>query len=270
MSSSTKATRPVALVTGASSGIGAAIAAALARRGYDLILTARREDRLRALAGELEEAHGVAAQVVAHDLGVPGGARALHARVAELGSPVELLVNNAGFGIYGHAWEQELVRVEAMLELNMTALTVLTQLFLPEMVARGRGRVLQVASIGAFQPSPLYAAYAATKAYVLNYSHAVNWELRQAGVDVRVTSLCPGLTRSEFHEVADHLKPPSVERLMMSAEAVAERGVKAALAGRAVVTPGWVNALGGFLVKLVPRSWATHTAGKMMQAKREA
>ncbi len=258
------APRPLALVTGASSGIGAQIARSLARRGFDCVLTARREARLEALATDLRAEHGVTAHVVPADLGDPAGASTLIDAVAALGVEVDVLVNNAGFGTYDPAWETDLARTRMMLELNMTALTTLTQHYVVQMVARGQGRVLQVASVGAFQPAPLYSAYAATKAYVLYYSEALAWELRSAGSKVTVTTLCPGLTESEFHATAVHTLPRWLERTKMSAESVAEIGVRSALRGKPVVVPCFVNLLSAWIIKVLPRSWATAGAGRLM------
>lgn len=257
-----------ALVTGASSGIGAEIARTLAARKLDLVITARRQDRLEALAAELRGSHGVTVHVVPHDLGVTGGAQSLYDAVAALGVDVSVLVNNAGFGVYGNAWEADLGRTQMMLELNMTALTTLTQLYVADMTARGGGRVLQVASVGAFQPAPYYAAYAATKAYVLFYSQALDWELRAAGVPVSVTSLCPGLTRSEFHQTAEHKVPGAMEMIKMSAADVAGSGVDAMFAARAVRTPGLMNVFNAWFIKVIPRSWATAIAGLLMRDRR--
>ena len=256
-----------ALITGASSGIGREFALLLAARGLDIVITARRQDRLDALATEVRDAHQVDVQVIAHDLGLPGAGEALYAQIAEAGKNIAVLINNAGFGVYGNAWEMDHQRVKTMLELNMMSLTALTQLVCADMVKRGHGRVLQVSSIGAFQPSPLYAAYSATKAYVLFYSQALNYELK--GTGVTVTTLCPGLTETEFHQVADHLKPKSMDKLMMSARKVAAIGLKAMDKGKAVVTPGVMNKLSQWTVGAMPRSWATSVAGRMMKSKRE-
>lgn len=255
----------LALVTGASSGIGEAIAVSLARRKYDLVLTARREDRLRALAERLTSDHGVAVHVLPLDLGVRGGAQALYDRVVAERREVSVLVNNAGFGIYELHWEADPDRVEEMLELNVLALTRLTHLFVRDMVARGQGgRVLQVASIGAFQPSPYYAAYAASKSYVLQFGEALHAELRARRTGVTVTTTCPGITTSEFHQVAKHAKPKHFDLATMSAEAVAERSVRAMLRGRAVVVPGWYNKLAAWVSQRAPRSWSTASALRMM------
>jgi short-subunit dehydrogenase len=255
--------RSWALITGASSGIGAQIAHSLARRRYDCVLTARREDRLEVLAKNLEAAHGVGVHVVASDLGRHGGAGDLIEKVSAIGVPVEVLVNNAGFGVYGPFVDQSAERLGQMIELNMVAVTSLTHHYVREMRRRGRGRVLQVASVGAYQPSPLYAVYSATKSYVLSFSEALNHEL--AGSGVTVSTMCPGLTETEFHDVAAHKKPGWMRIVTMSAGDVAEIGVRSMLRGRSVVTTGLSNKLMAIIVKLLPRSWATTMAGLSMR-----
>ena len=254
-----------ALITGASSGIGAAIARNLAGRKYDCVLTARRTDRLQALASELEKAHGVRAHVIASDLGIPGGADRLAAAVAELGVAVDVLVNNAGFGVYGAFVDQPAERVSQMIELNLTSLTTLTRHYVKPMVERRRGRILQISSVGAYQPSPLYAVYSATKAYVLSFSEALDYELR--GTGVTVTTVCPGLTATEFHEVADHVKPRWMNGLTMTADEVAALAVRATMNGRAVLTPGLPNKLTAFFVRLLPRSFVTAMAAMSMRSR---
>lgn len=260
--------RKLAVVTGASSGIGAELARVLAARGYDCVITARRVSRLEELAGELRSAHGVEVHVIGADLAQRDGAAKLHADVRALGRPVSFLANNAGFGVYGPFVEQPLDRIEEMLQLNVVSLTTLTRLFAAEMVAQGHGRILQIASVGAFQPSPLYAVYSATKAYVRDFSQAIHFELR--GTGVTVTTMCPGLTESEFHEKADHLKPKYMDPMMMSARSVAEIGVRAAERGKSGVTPGIANKLMEWSVAWSPRALATWMAGVSMRAKREA
>lgn len=255
--------RETALVTGASSGIGADIARELAARGYDLVLTARRADRLEALRAEIEAGDQRRAQVVTADLGAPGGADELIRRVEALGVPISFLVNNAGFAVHGDFLDHERDKLEQMLQLNMHALTLLTWHFGRAMRARGRGRILQVASIGAYSPSPYYAAYDGTKAYVLFLSEAVNYELR--GTGVTVSTLCPGVTETEFHAVAAHPKKGLTALSMNSARAVARTGVRGALRGKAVINAGLDTRLTAFLMKIIPRSWANALGGMLMR-----
>lgn len=258
--------RPLAVITGASSGIGTELARVLAERGHDCVITARREDRLEALAEELIREHGVEVTVVAADLSEPEGVEQLWGAIEALERPVAFLVNNAGFGMYGLFAEQDRAALGRMMQLNMISLTELTHRVLPGMIAQGAGRVLQVSSVGAFQPSPRYAVYSATKSYVRDFSQAIHHELR--GTGVTVTSLCPGLTESEFHAVAEHTKPAYMDWITMSARSVALIGVQKAEAGRAHVTPGLMNTLMGWAVKCLPRSVATAAAALTMRPTR--
>jgi uncharacterized protein len=254
-----------ALITGASSGIGASLARELAARKYDCVLTARRTDRLEALAKELHEAHGVRTFVVTSDLGVAGGADKLIEGAAGLGLPIDVLVNNAGFGLHGNFVDLPLDRVQQMIELNLVAVTTLTHHYAKEMVGRKAGRILQVSSLGAFQASPLYAVYSATKAYLLSFSEALNYELRATGVNV--TTLCPGLTATDFHAVADHLKPKWLGAITMTPGEVARLGVRGLFRGKAVVTPGFVNWLSAQMTRFVPRSLGVLLADLSMRGE---
>jgi short-subunit dehydrogenase len=251
-----------ALITGASSGIGASIAKQLAAKKFHCILTARRTDRMETLAKQLEKDHGISAKVIASDLGERSGAEKL---IAAAGNDIDVLVNNAGFGVYGKFAEQPYDRVMQMVELNLVSLTTLTHHYVKQMVGKKEGRVLQISSIGAYQPSPLYAVYSATKSYVLSFSEAVNFELRGTGVSV--TTMCPGVTATEFHEVAEHPKPGWMNNFTMTADDVAAIGIRAMEKGRAVVTPGFSNKLSAFFVKLIPRSWATAMAAMTMRSR---
>lgn len=240
-----------ALVTGASSGIGEEFARVLAEQGANLVLVARREDRLKQLADELRSAHGVAVHVEALDLGAPDAAAELHRRTSDAGLAVDLLVNNAGFGVYGPhmaiPWERE----RQMLQLDIVALAQLTKLYVADMLRRGRGRVIQVASIGAYQATPTYAAYSAAKAYVLSFGEALDYELR--GTGVRSTVLSPGVTKSEFLEVSGQPLQPYHRMTMMSARAVVEIGLRASLRGKPSVIPGLANKIAAFSLRFAPR-----------------
>jgi hypothetical protein len=176
---------------------------------------------------------------------------------------IDLLVNNAGFGTYGPLAQQSIERTLEMVELNVVTLTFLTHHYLQSMVARARGRILQIAGIGAFQPSPFYAAYSATKAYVLSFSEALHHELRGSGVTV--TTCCPGLTATEFHAVAAHEKPAWMKPATMSADAVAAIAVRAALRGKRVVVPGLINWLSALFAKFFPKRMVIATAAAMMK-----
>ncbi len=241
-----------ALVTGASSGIGLELARVLAREGWDMVLTARRKDALDALAVELRSAEVRRVLVLPGDLARPGEVDRLLARLDEEGVKVEILVNNAGFGDYGPVVAGEAHRFRDMIQVNVTALTQLCRGVLPGMVARGGGRILNVASTAAFQPGPLMAVYYATKAYVLSFSEALREELRDSGVTV--TTLCPGPTRSGFQSEAGIEASPLVQRLPLpSSRKVAEYGVRALLRGKGIAVEGWLNRLQVASLRLLPR-----------------
>ena len=231
----------VALITGASSGIGTAFAQLLARGGSDLILAARRLDRLEALRDELVSAHGVNCDVFTVDLGRPDGAKELFEQVESLNRPVDLLVNNAGIGIDGVFATADWEAQRQMIQLNVITPVELTRLFLPGMLERNSGDVLLVASIGAFMPVPFMANYTASKAYLRFFGEALGHELRKTGV--RVTVVNPGGTETEFQQVAG-MKPRRLARLgMMKAEKVARIGLRAMSRGRRSVITGVMNKL---------------------------
>ncbi len=241
------------LVTGASSGIGAEIAKALAGRGLGVTLVARREDKLTALAAELTDAHGVRAEVLAADLSDEAARAGLVARLADLGLDVDVLVNNAGFTTMGPVHESDPADELMMIRTNVEAVAHLCSLFLPGMVERGRGAVLNVASVGAFQPLPGQAGYAASKAFVLSYSHGIRTEL--VGTGVTVTMLCPGPVRTGFAEVAGLTDDEAVgalpEFMWETAEKVAADAVEGMDKDKGVVIPGVANrvgAVGGYLL----------------------
>jgi len=235
-------TRPRALVTGASSGIGIELARQLARDGHDLVLSARRAAPMHALAAELD-AHGADSVVIPVDLSKPEAASELAAAVETRGLLIDVLVNNAGLGGIGRFDQLDPGRVSEMLHVNVVALTELTRLFLPAMVARRRGKVMLVASTAGFQPGPRMAVYFATKAYVLSLGEALAYELR--GTGVTVTTRGPGAPATEFFKVAGSntaLQPA------MSASEVARLGYRALKAGRRVAITGTLNrilAVGG-------------------------
>lgn len=251
-----------ALVTGASSGIGADFARELAKRGAHLVLVARREDRLRALAEELARAHGVRTRVIAMDLAKPDAPRALHEQLRAEGIAVDVLVNNAGFGIYGPFLDTPWERDREMLELDVIALAHLTKLFARDMRERGFGRVLQVASIGAFQPSPTYAAYSAAKAFVQSFGEALACELRGSGVTV--TTVSPGVTDTEFFAVSGQRRSLFQRLTIMPSTKVARSGIRALERGRPLVVPGFFNALTAFSMRLLPRRWQASLAKTAM------
>ncbi len=244
-----------ALVTGASSGIGEAIAAELANRGHNVVLAARREDRLRELAHKLEGS-GVRAEAVAADLGDPAGRDSLQEAIESHGLAVEVLVNNAGFGGGPAFAGTERDRLLEMTRLNVEAVVDLTSRFVPAMVARGQGAVINTASTAAFQPMPGTANYAATKAFVLSLSEAISSELGPKGITV--TALCPGPVRTEFVEAAnlEQAQEGTPDFLWSTAEDVAAAAVRGAEQGKRVVVPGTLNRAGALVGQHSPRSIA--------------
>lgn len=246
--------RPLALVTGASSGIGADLARELARHGHDLVITARRAPELAALATELRSL-GAKATVVTKDLSVPGAARELAAELEAGGMQIDVLVNNAGFGDVGAFVKEDPDRIDQMLQLNISALTALTRAITPGMVARKRGRLMLVSSVAAFQPGPNMATYCATKSYVLSLGEAIAQELR--GTGVTLTVLCPGATHTGFaaESGADALPlfTSNLVHKMTSAE-VAREGYAAMMKGRPVIVTGLVNKFVAFAGQVFPRA----------------
>jgi short-subunit dehydrogenase len=240
-----------AVVTGASSGIGLEMARLLAHWGCDLCITARRRDRLEALAEELRKAHGVRVDIVALDLAGPEAPARLCAAAYAAGE-VDILVNNAGLGAYHRFADDPWERSARLLQLNVTALVELTHRFLVRMRARDRASyILNVASLVAYMPIPYFANYAASKAYVRSFSESLAAEL--TGENVSVTCLCPGATRTEFTDVAGQKVPRGGERMMMSPARCARIGLRAMLRRRRNVLPGFSNRLIAFFAWLVPR-----------------
>jgi short-subunit dehydrogenase len=244
------------IVTGASSGIGTEMARQLAQRGQGVTLVARREAKLRDLAAELHDAHGVRAEVCSADLTDEGSRTALVDTMAERGLTVELLVNNAGLSTMGPVHKSDPAREVAMLRTDVEAVAHLCSLFLPGMVERGRGAVLNVASTAAFQPLPGQAGYAASKVFVLAYSQAMAQELKGTGVSV--TTLCPGPVETGFAEAAgisnDDAEHSLPKFMWVSAEEVAKTAVDGVAKGRSVVIPGASNRVLARLSHLTPRS----------------
>ena len=253
-----------ALITGASSGIGEQYARQLAALGSDLILAARRVDRLEALAGELEKNHGIRVKAVQSDLGAPGEATKLAQAVCTQEEPVTILVNNAGIGPYAPFLETDIEKHLATIQLNITALTELTHRVAAHMVAHKRkSYISNVASIAAYQASPNFAVYGGSKHYVRILSEVVRNELQ--GSNVTVSCLCPGGTYTEFLEKAGQELKPSGRAAMMPASEVARQGIHGMLRGRSIVVPGFLNKLACFLPRLVPTGLAIALAGMAMR-----
>jgi short-subunit dehydrogenase len=255
-----------ALITGASGGIGYELALEHVRRGGDVILVARREDKLREYQSAWESTYGVKVHVIGMDLARRGSAQALYDAVATKGLTVDILINNAGFGQYGLFEESDVERGLEMLELNVVTLTALTRLFVVDMLRRRSGRIMNVASTASFQPVPLFAQYSATKAYVLSFSEALNNEVSDRGVTV--TTLCPGPTTSGFQDVAAmHQARMADARLMATSAEVARFGYNAMLRGKTVAVHGLLNRITIMLLRFSPRSIVVRV-GRMVAEKR--
>lgn len=254
-----------ALITGASSGIGRDLAHEHARRQGNLILVARRRDRLEALADDLRHQHGVDVVVLAGDLTKPDAVAGLQRTVEKRRLQVDMLINNAGFGGLGSFHQQDPGRQADMVQLNVQALTQLTRAFLPAMIARGQGRVLNVASTAAFMPGPTQAVYFATKAYVLSFTEALAVEL--AGTGVTATALCPGPTATEFARRAGAADRRMFRAATASSADVAAHGYRAMLAGRAVAVHGLGNRILVPLTRALPRSLVARLVGRLMNAR---
>ncbi|WP_028968915.1 SDR family NAD(P)-dependent oxidoreductase [Sphingomonas sp. URHD0057] len=246
----------VALITGASAGLGIEFARRLAKRGHRLVLAARRTDRLDALAKELGNARAVGI-----DLSKLSAAAKLMAEIQTAGEEVDILVNNAGFGLIGQFAELDAERLRQMIDLNVGTLTDLCRSVAPGMIARKSGAILNVASTAAFQPGPKMAVYFATKAFVLSLSEALHEELKPHGI--KVSCLCPGPTRTEFGDVAGFGGNGLFDRVAMNAKDVVEAGLKGLDRNRAVVVAGWMNKLVAASTRFAPRPIARKIAGSI-------
>ncbi|HEY9856194.1 MAG TPA: SDR family oxidoreductase [Stenomitos sp.] len=255
--------RPLTLITGASSGIGKAFADRFAKEGHDLIIVARRQAELEAHAEQLQAAHGGVVHVISMDLARASAADELFEEVQKRGLAVDNLINNAGVGLHGALEKNDPQTLERMVTLNVTVLTKLTRLFLPAMLERRSGVVLNVASTAAFQPMPYFAAYAATKAYVLSFSEGIAEEVRDRGV--KVVALCPGPTTTEFSESAS-LKTKALNYARwMTAEQVVEEGMQAIRHGEVVRITGAMNALTARGAAFVPRALLNRITGALFR-----
>ncbi len=255
---------PVALVTGASSGIGRSIAVQLAADGSDLVVVARRRDRLEELAEELRAAHGVKVDVLVADVTVPEQLAVVEDRLRHGTPPVDLLVNNAGAGGQGAFADIPLDRQESQIRLNVLAPVRLTHAALHRMLPRGHGGVLNVSSIAGLQPMPHVATYAATKAYLSSFSHALHEEVRGKGVSV--TNLLPGFTRTEFHDAANMNRSIVPGLVWMTSDKVARAGLQAVAKGRAQCVPGLVYRVLTAVSALTPWSVSRRALGAVLRS----
>jgi short-subunit dehydrogenase len=252
-----------ALVTGASSGLGVEFARELAALGCNLVLTARRVDRLEILRNELIAQFGISAKTIPVDLFDTLGPQELYDQIKSAGITIDVLVNNAGFGLYGKFFDVDWQREQELLQINIIALTHLARLFAPEMVKRKFGFILNVASNGAYQATPLYAIYGASKSFVLHFSEALHYELR--GTNVKCTALSPATVLTEFHQVAGKRVDNLYARLTkLPATTVARKGIQAMLKGKSSLVPGWKIALMAWASQRAPRSWSTAITGWLM------
>ncbi|MGR9242309.1 SDR family NAD(P)-dependent oxidoreductase (plasmid) [Rhizobium leguminosarum] len=251
-----------ALITGASSGLGLEFAELLAAQKFNLVLVARRREPMEKLAAELQRKYDVDIVVEPIDLAAPGAAARLKTSLDEKSLQIDILVNNAGYGLHGDFLETPIERTTDMIQLNITALTELSYAFGRDMAARGSGQILLVASLLALQPVPSFAAYAATKSYVLAFGEALHEELRRQGVVV--TSLCPGHTETGFDTAAGAPVSPILRLLTMKPRPVAECGLRALSQGKASVVAGFMNNVVAFSNRLTPRSMQRATMKRIL------
>lgn len=257
-------TTGTALITGASSGIGMELCRILARNHYALILVARNRDKMDRFSKELSQLSGASVDFIAQDLSSAGVGQDVFKAATAISKNIDILINNAGVGLFGSFADTSLARELEMIHLNITTLTELTKLFLPSMLKKGHGKILNVASTAAFQPGPLMAVYYATKAYVLSFSEAIAEELR--GTGVTVTTLCPGPTDTGFKEAAKLEESKLFKTGVMSAATVAEAAYKGMMKGTRIVIPGATNWILVESVRFLPRHLVTKIV-KQVQGK---
>ena len=256
-----------ALITGASSGLGVELAKALAARRINLALTARSEAPMRRLADEIRKTHGVEVVVEPVDLSLPGSANTLQQRLNQRGIDPDILVNNAGFGLNSAFIDHDPERLRAMLQLNIVSLTELSHAFGRRMAARKGGHILLVASLAAYQPDPLLAAYGASKAYVLSFGEALHVELAP---EVGVTVLSPGLMDTGFNEASGFQTPPARKRTELPPATVARIGLDAMFAGKPSVVAGRLNKVMAFSSRMLPRRFAAQTSYNMAKVSKQS
>lgn len=253
-----------ALITGASGGIGFELAKLHASRGGDLVLVARSLDKLSSIKAELEKKYAVQVKIISKDLSSKDAALQVYEEIKKDGIQINYLINNAGFGDFGFFYETQWHKEERMIGLNITKLTQFCKLFISDMIAQGGGKIMNLASMAAFEPGPLMAVYYASKAYVLHFSEAINNELQDK--NITVTALCPGPTESGFQEASAQKESKVIKgKQLPSAAEVAAFGYEAMLKGKAVAIPGFMNALMVKLVGIIPRRVVVKAIRKLQE-----
>jgi short-subunit dehydrogenase len=253
--------RLTALITGASAGLGLEYAKLFAADGHDLVLVARRRDKLDQLAAELIQRHSIAVQVIAADLSQPGAAQQIWDRTQAEKIEVDFLVNNAGFGSSGRFVELDAKRELEMVDVNVRVLVELSRLFLPAMVSRQRGRLLNIGSTAGFVPGPFMATYYASKAFVISFTEALAYELQGSGVTATVS--CPGATATEFATQAGNADTGLFQSGVADSASVARHGYQAMLAGQVVAIPGLKNKLTAQSARFSPKALVTRITAKL-------
>jgi short-subunit dehydrogenase len=258
-----KNTMKTALITGASSGIGLELAKIHASKSGDLVIVARNKAKLDELKSNLEQQYSIHVTVISKDLSTPNAAIEVFTETESLGIQVDYLINNAGFGLYGKFEDSDWEAENDMIQVNITALTQFTKLYLPGMIARKNGKIMNVASTAAFVPGPTMAVYCATKPYVLSFSEAVNNEVNHHGISI--TALCPGATASGFSKTAKADKSALFSKTKLAtSEEVAQFGYKAMLKGKQVAIHGFMNQFLAFIVRFTPRSLVVKISRKVI------
>ncbi|RMD48461.1 MAG: SDR family oxidoreductase [Ignavibacteria bacterium] len=254
------------LITGASKGIGKELANIFARHLYSLILVARSEELLQQMKQEFESKFSIDVKIFVYDLSDSEQAIGLFDEIKKQNLKVDILINNAGFGMYGEFLEIDEKSEQQMIHLNIETLTLLSKLFGREMAKNGGGKILNVASTAAFQPGPGMAVYYATKAYVLSFSEAISYELRPLGI--QVSTLCPGPTDTEFHDRAGTRKSVIMQKLNMDAETCASIAYRQFMKGKRLIIPGLMNKIGVFSTRFMPRPWLLWVVYQFMKQKK--
>jgi uncharacterized protein len=257
------ADRPYALVTGASSGLGTEFARLLAERNYNLVLHGRRRERLEELSGELTRKHGIISHIVTADLAQPNGATELIAAVEIHNLQIEMLINNAGFGVFGPFLEQTEAQIQQMIAVNLASCTTLIRHFSAKMAARKRGSILQVASYAGVQSLPWYSVYSATKAYGIMLIESLRHEFRKLGIKASV--IAPGFFDSEFHVTAKHKQNKWMRMLNIPVRKVAEAGLRGVERNKLLITPGWIYRTNNVVARFLPKRWLSAVSAAIIK-----